>query len=228
MHKGKISIPFEQRMKISESVRKYRNLNPMAQSTKEKLSLSVSQYLKEHPRTFSERTREKISLSRLETKVGGFWYGNQNINPTHKKYIKKYCELWDEDLKERIRAYWYYVSALSGKEETSKNKRTNKIYSIACHHVYYQPKACCVWDEDENGYYANINQGTWKRPNIIKYYIDGDPNKFVTLTRKEHKKTDFGDRIKWIKTFEKIIEDQGGKCYFTKEEAYTFLINGDT
>jgi len=95
-----------------------------------------------------------------------------------------------------------------------KNKT---LRSISCHHVYYQEKACCIWDEDEHGYYANIDIGTKKVPNIIRYYIDGDPNKFVTLTAQEHGKTRT-NKIHWIKTFEKVIADQGGKCYFTSSE----------
>lgn len=131
--------------------------------------------------------------------------------------------MWNEDLKERIRAYWGYVSALSGKIETLKTKSGN-FKNISCHHVYYQKKACCVWDEDENGYYANINIGTFKTPIIEKYYINGDPNKFVTLTTKEHQQTD-KNKIQWIKTFETLIEDQGGKCYFTKEDIENLLKN---
>lgn len=163
---------------------------------------------------------ERVRLMALESIVGGFWYGN--VKNDKSKRVKKYCELWTDDLKERIRAYWGYVSALSGESETTTRKDTGACYTISCHHVYYQTKACCIWDEDEHGYYAPINIGTAKDPHIFNYYIEGDPNKFVTLTKSEHKATDF-NKLKWVKTFEKIIEDNGGKCYFTQQDINNLL-----
>ena len=164
-----------------------------------------------------------VKARAIESLVGGFWYGNvKNDIPNRSKQINKYCELWTEDLKERIRAYWGHVSTLSGNPETSIYKKTVIIKNISCHHVYYQKKACCIWDEDEKGYYANINTGTKRNPKIIKYYIGGDPNKFVVLTASEHKKTDF-NKLYWIKTFENIIEEQGGKCYFTNDDITKLL-----
>lgn len=204
------------------------------------VSASLIRYRIEHPYTDDDKRQRSETAKRkgisppiqylhwtdlskcraIETRAGGFWYGNviykDDINREN-----KYCELWTEDLRERIRAYWGYVSALSGKPETSITK-TGKVRTISCHHVYYQKKACCIWDEDDNGYYANINIGTLHNPKLIRYDIDGDPNKFVTLTSKEHKQTDY-DKLKWIKTFEQIIEDNGGKCYFTKEDIENLL-----
>ena len=93
--------------------------------------------------TASESTRLKMS----ETRIGGFWYGNVRYNDD----VKVYCEKWNEDLRERIRAAWDYQSALSGVATDSKGRK------LDCHHVYEQEKACCVWDEDAQGYYAMIN-----------------------------------------------------------------------
>ena len=176
--------------------------------------------------------RDEIILKSIESRIGGFWYGNVRNDPyisqykvyneKKYKYENKYCELWTEDLKERIRAYWGYVSALSEKPETVISRKTGTIRTISCHHIYYQKKACCIWDEDECGYYANVNIGTFKNHIIEKYYINGDPNKFVTLTASEHKQTDT-NKIHYIKTFEKLIEDQGGKCYFTITEIEELL-----
>ena len=197
----------------------------------EKISIGVKKFYQSHPEAKQRLSnlytgkgipRTELTGSRsLETRIGGFWYGSVRNDSGRTPDERKYCELWNEDLKERIRAYWGYASVLSGKIEI-QTRSDGFPHSISCHHVYYQKKSCCVWDEDEQGYYANINIGTHRSPIIEKYYIDGDPNKFVTLTRSEHKKTDF-NKIHWIKTFEKLIEDQGGKCYFTKEDIENLL-----
>lgn len=197
--------------KISISLKNYYKNNPCAKERLSKLYSGVG-----IPRN------ELTAIRSLETRVGGFWYGNVKNDLNRINSASKYCELWTFDLKERIRAYWGYVSALSGNPETSMFKGT--VRSISCHHVYYQPKACCVWDEDEHGYYADINLGTENNPLPERYYIDGDPNKFVTLTAVEHRKTGF-NKIQWIKTFEKIIADQGGKCYFTTSDIEKILSN---
>jgi hypothetical protein len=148
-------------------------------------------------------------LKNKEARVGGFWYGNVNYHGERKKY----CELWNKDLWRRIDAFQNHQSILSG-----KTKEDNGGHALSRHHVYWQEKACCVWDEDTQGYYAMINIGTNKNPNMYKYYIDGDPNKFVLLTRSEHAMI-AKDKIKWIKIFEELINSKfNGKCYYTKEE----------
>jgi len=151
--------------------------------------------------------RKKLSRIQKQRHLDRAWYGNV-CYPDRRVY----CELWNKSLRERIRAYWNHKSVLSG-----KTKKENNNQLLSCHHVYYQEKACCIWDGDTQGYYANINIGTRKNPIIIKYYIKGDPNKFVTLSSQEHGWTK-KDKPKWIKIFEDIIENQGGKCYLTKDE----------
>jgi hypothetical protein len=197
---------------------------------REKISISVKNHFKEHPR--SKEIRDKLSVSLtgrvlseshiqnlIESRIGGFWYGNVRKGYTYPGGSKRYCELWTEDLKERIRAYWGYMSPLSG--NTSKE---NGGRNLSCHHIYYQEKACCEWDEDAKGYYAWINIGTHRNPKQFKYYINGDPNKFVPLTLSEHIETNH-NRLEWIKLFENIIEEQGGKCYFTKKELEDLLMD---
>jgi len=202
----------KQKASIAEGVRKYYQEHPEAK-------LKLSSLYKGKGVGNGPYTRTEQSIARLiETRVGGFWYGNVK----NASYPKKYCELWTEDLKERIRAYWGYISVISGSYETCVDRRSGIIKAISCHHVYYQPKACCEWDEDEKGYYANINIGTHGNPNIIKHYVGDDPNKFVTLTASEHKSID-RNKLQWIRMFEDIIEDQGGKCYFTKKEINELL-----
>jgi len=147
-------------------------------------------------------------LKNTESRVGGFWYGNVNHGDR-----KQYCELWNRELWNRIDTFQEYKSILSG-----KMKEDNKGENLTRHHVYYQPKACCEWDEDVNGYYVILNIGVKTKPIQYKYYIDGDPNKFVLLTRSEHSKVS-KDKIRWIKLFENLIQIKyNGKCYYTKEE----------
>lgn len=162
----------------------------VSEETKRKQSVASQGHI------VSEETKIKI----VENRCGGFWYGNV-------RYGKKiYCELWDENLRMRIREYWGNKSVISKvtKEENGKRKQ-----QLTCHHVYYQEKACCVWDEDVEGYYAMIDGE--------KHYIDGDPNKFVTLTASENGKVNT-NKLEWIKYFEDLIKKQGEKCYYTKEE----------
>ncbi len=153
----------------------------------------------------------------------GFWYGNISLI-THNNggYKKYYCELWNPDLWNRIDAAYDYKSILSGKTRFENYKQEH----LSRHHLYWQEKACCEWDEDAQGYYAWINNGSKKNPDWIKYYIKGDPNKFVLLTRDEHGKVrgEMGtdkDKIYYIKLMEGLIEEraeQGKKCYLTPEE----------
>lgn len=168
---------------------------------------------------FKERSENQDWLENIliATTGQGFWYGH----PTLRFFRKQYCEKWNKNLWNRIDIAWDFKSAISG-----KTKEDNKGRSLSRHHVYWQEKACCVWDEDADGYYAMINIGTVGKPNIIKHCIKGDPNKFVLLTREEHGKVAGNiklglTKLTWIKFFEDLIEQreqEGKKCYLTKEE----------
>lgn len=80
----------------------------------------------------------------------GFWYGHPIL---HQMKNKIYCELWNRDLWNRIDAAWDFKSAISG-----ETKEDNKGRDLDRHHVYWQEKACCKWDEDTSGYYAKIGR----------------------------------------------------------------------
>ena len=162
----------------------------------------------------SEEAKKKMSdahktLEYIESIVGGFWIGNITYPQR-----KQYCEKWNKDLWVRIDEYQEYKSAISGKTRYENSNGR----ALSRHHVYWQEKACCEWDEDAQGYYAMINIGTNRKPNMYKHYVKGDPNKFVLLTCQEHGIIS-KDKLKWIKYFEDKIEDEwDGKCYYTKEE----------
>lgn len=148
---------------------------------------------------------------RIECRHGGFWYGAV-------RYFERtfYCEKWTRDFRNRCRAWDDYKSVLSGITK-EQNLVKGKPTELSVHHVYYQKKACCEWDEDINGYYVMINLGTRAKPIMVRYDIKGDPNKFVTLSHAENVMVNY-DKLKWIKLFEDMIEFRDGKCYYTKEE----------
>lgn len=149
----------------------------------------------------------------------GFWYGNPSIN--NKGSREKYCEKWNRDLWDRIDAAWDFKSAISGKTRWDNNN-----IRLSRHHVYWQKKACCVWDKEVKNYYCLINMGSKKNPEIKKYHITGDPNKFVLLTASEHtliagSRKSGKDILYWIKFFEDLIEQRkinGEKCYLSHDE----------
>lgn len=157
----------------------------------------------------SIETREKMSVSarnvrkreeHVELRIGGFWYGNV-------KYYdkKKYCELWTRNLMKRIRLFFGNKSPLSGKTIIENAGRR-----LSCHHVYHQPKACCEWSEDEQGYYATIDGE--------RYYVGDEPNKFIPLTSGENSMVEH-NKLTYIKIFEDLIRNKyGGISYYTKEE----------
>jgi hypothetical protein len=137
-------------------------------------------------------------LNSTESRVGGFCI--QNIRYSDRLY---YCELWCPDLWLRIDKAQNYKSILSEKTKDDIIYLDGKTRALFRHHVYWQKKACCVWDEDAQGYYAWINIGTPKKPNKIKYSKD---------------------KLKWIKIFEDLIETKlGGICYIPKDPSN----NGD-
>jgi len=148
----------------------------------------------------------EYQLNLQEAAVGGFCIQNITYHDP-----PRYCEFWCSDLWHRIDAAQNYQSILSG-----KTKEDNGGRALSRHHVYWQPKACCEWDEDIGGYYAWIEAGTKKHPNKVKYYIKGDPNKFVLLTMSEHKMI-AKNKFKWIGIFEELIETKlDGVCYLPK------------
>jgi hypothetical protein len=199
----------ETRAKISAALEGH----PISEETKSKLSVirkelwaNNTMRKKEHAdrarkRVRTEEERQKISETKL---INGhdIWYGGVTYKEPQ---VNKYCHKWNPDLRRRIRECWDYKSVLSGKTKTE-----NGNHQLSCHHVFYQPLACCTWDEDHNGYFYYIDGE--------KYYIKGeDPNKFVLLTKTENTMVNF-DKLKWIKIFEDIIEKHGGICYMPKEE----------
>lgn len=141
----------------------------------------------------------------LPNLIGGEKHPNWTGGP------KEYCEKWNKEFRNRIRAFFDFTCVNCGTTQTDK--------LLHCHHVYYDKKACC--DRNANGNYTS-NLGIKNSPFIFE--IIGDPNKFITLCDSCHAKSSVKKRrSEWARYFEYLINHYyEGKSYFTKEE-YTEL-----
>jgi len=117
----------EARLINSVAHKKYYSENP--QRKKE-----MSDYLK--MRNKDTNLKQQILERMIESRAGGFWYGNV-------KYITppQYCEKFNDDFKERCRAYWNWECVVCGKPEPI-NRR------LSIHHVHYV-KRCVVTDRQK-------------------------------------------------------------------------------
>lgn len=230
--RGEYKFSVEARTKISKSTLGEKNPNygeTPSDATRAKISkaqggkthtvVTKAKMSKSHlGKTQSPRACKKISESIKKIWLDQQWYGTVAYRDP-----KLYCVIFNFEFRERCRAYWEYESVLSHKTQDENCIICRKPARLTVHHVYYQPKACCGWDEDLEGYYAMINLGTRRKPNIVRHNIKGDPNKFVALTHSEHGKIK-SNKLEWIKKFEDMIEEQGGKCYLTKEEMVEYKL----
>jgi hypothetical protein len=184
IHKGK-TLSKEHCKKISES--KMGEKNPMfgkhiSISAKEKISNALSGdknvlYGKHLPK----KTCEKISISRTGKTRGELhpnWKGGISFEP--------YCQLFDDDFKDRSRARYDYKCVECRKTQEENGR------ALSVHHVCYDKKTCCKKGE-----------------------MMGD-RKFVVLCISCHVKTntDRGGWEDWFT--EIINEFYDGICYLPK------------
>lgn len=127
-----------------------------SQETLERISNSIKKKFKQDPscvermkrtktgKTLDLITRKRMSEShyrryentptlrykRVEEHYGGFWYGNVRYYDG-----PQYCEKFNKEFKERVRAYWNYQCFECG---TPQNGRL-----LGVHHVHYDKKMCC-------------------------------------------------------------------------------------
>jgi len=71
----------------------------------------------------------EMRLNTVERNVGGFWYGSVPGE------LPVYCELWTEELRERVREYFGRVCIECGQPEGEEK--------LQVHHVWYDKKICC-------------------------------------------------------------------------------------
>jgi len=66
----------------------------------------------------------------IESRAGGFWYGNVRYYET-----LQYCEKFNKEFKERVRAFWNYQCFECGTPQNGK--------ALSVHHIHYDKKMCC-------------------------------------------------------------------------------------
>jgi hypothetical protein len=71
-------------------------------------------------------------LKQVEGMIGGFWYGNVRY-----WYVDapQYCEKFNKEFKERVRAFWDYKCFECGTPQNGKK--------LGIHHIHYDKKMCC-------------------------------------------------------------------------------------
>jgi len=139
-------------------------------------------------KTPSLETRNNMSLSQIriwsdpiqrakaiENAIGGFWYGNIRYYDG-----PQYCEKFNADLKERVRAYRGYVCFECGIPQNDRK--------MTVHHVHYNKKTCCDGSPHDlvplciscHGK-TNINRNYWERHfTEMIYAIDPEGKCFFT------------------------------------------------
>ena len=98
--------------------------------TKEKMSKS---HKGEKNHNYQKPISYKQKMDMVELRLGGFWYGNI-------RYYQgpQYCEKFNNEFKERVRAYFGYVCPICGTPQ-------GKI-KMSVHHVNFNKKSCCESD----------------------------------------------------------------------------------
>lgn len=143
---------------------------PISQDTRNKLSASSMGHL------VSEETRRKIRERQLDR----CWYGNV---PEH-DYIK-YCEKFNENLKERVRAYFGYRCFECGAIQNGKK--------LPVHHVHYNKKTCCDGSPSDliplcpGCHNATNNNRNYWESHFTEILYASDPNGKCFFTREEMK-----------------------------------------
>jgi len=103
---------------------------------------------------------------------------------------QQYCEKFNKNFKERVRAYFGWICPECGTPQNGK--------SLSVHHVNYNKKSCCD-------------------PSVQRLFIPLCPE--VKGRQSCHAVTTSGDRKSWEKHFtEMLMGYYQGKCYFTPEE----------
>ena len=131
-HKGKPKSP-EQRKKLSIA----KTGTFPSKETRIKLGLvhKGSHHTEEVKRRISNAHKGKSKseegiMKRVEGVLGGFWYGNVRYYD-----YPLYCEKFNNEFRNRVRAYFNYVCPECGTPQSGRK--------LAVHHVNYNKKSCC-------------------------------------------------------------------------------------
>lgn len=101
---------------------------------KERMRVSALQRNYHH----TEEAKEKLRVARIKQRdtkrkkiADSWWYGNVKYPIRY-----DYCEKFNEDLKERVRAFWHYRCFECEQPAFKGNP-------LAVHHVHYNKESCC-------------------------------------------------------------------------------------
>lgn len=124
---------------------------------------------------------------------GKSFTGKKNPNWRGGKSYGDYCEKFNNDFRERVRAFFGNKCVVCGKEH-------NDAYGsrVSVHHVNFNKKACC--DQTEKPLFVTLCAGCHNK------------------TNGKYQKEYWEDYFKKL-----INEKYGGKCYYTKEEYYNLF-----
>lgn len=149
----------------------------------------------------------RVSLTRgnqgkfccLDCKVKGQDYliGPKNPNYVNGGAHRGYCEKWTADLRRRVRKFFNNTCVMCGIHQEDHFTKSGKHKLLHVHHVNYNKNQCC----DKN-----------------------IPRLLVPLCISCHNKTTVKREI-WEPYLTKlIINNYGGKCFYTKEEYKQIII----
>ena len=191
-HKGK-TISLKTRMKMSET---RRGMSNPAKRFDVRQRISKAMKGRPHPWQVGKNNpskRPEVQAKISEAQKGrprpwttgeknGLWKGGISFEP--------YCPLFNEEFKERVRAFFRYRCIRCGKPQSGNILRNGRIQKLHVHHVNFNKMTCC----------------------------DGTPPLFASLCIKCHSWTNH-HRDEAEATFIEVIEIQyGGRCYLYKEE----------
>ena len=103
-----------------------------APRTEEEKHMRRSQAHKDHPSKYwqNKHMHENMKIKMCEVKYGGFWYGAVRYYDG-----KQYCEKFNHNFRERVRAYFNWICPICGTPQNGKK--------LSVHHVNYNKKSCC-------------------------------------------------------------------------------------
>lgn len=164
---------------------------PKPPGFKEIISSRVTEWIETHPgcrkginngmygKNHTESAKEAVSIANKGKKCGPdnpSWNGGKSFEP--------YCAKFNEEFKERCRAFFNYECVICGKPQKENDRK------LSCHHVNYDKQICC---NDNPAYFAVLctschgktghRRELWMY--ILKYIIDEIYNGKSYYTREE-------------------------------------------
>lgn len=153
---------------------------------------------KEFERRVSKTVGNYGKFCSHKCKVLGQQYLNGSLNPNYRQDAqRRYCEKWTPDLRRRVRAFFNNTCMMCGITQDEYHTKSGEPKLLHVHHVNYNKNQCC--DEDV-------------------------PRLLVPLCASCHTKTTVKREI-WEPYLTKlIVNNYGGKCFYTKEEYKQLLL----